>query len=87
MDYEVLEKIILQVLDMKYPPVASRNCHYNTTTGKFKFYTNESNCKPKVCHKFMKKHLEIDVCIQVVVQGVVKVLLVILVVMVVVKKG
>ena len=86
MDYEVLEKIILQVLDMKYPPVASRKCHYNTTTGKFKFYTNESNCKPKVCHKFMKKHLEIDVCIQFVVQGVVKVLLVILVVVVVVKK-
>ena len=86
MDYEVLEKIILQVLDMKYPPVASRKCHYNTTTGKFKSYTNESNCKPKVCHKFMKKHLEIDVCIQFVVQGVVKVLLVILVVVVVVKK-
>ena len=86
MDYEVLEKIILQVLDMKYPPVASRKCHYNTTKGKLKFYTNESNCKPKVCHKFMKKHLEIDVCIHVVVQGVVKVLLVILVVVVVVKK-
>ena len=86
MDYEVLEKIILQVLDMKYPPVASRKCHYITTKGNFKFYTNESNFKPKVCHKFMKKHLEIDICIQFVVQGVVRVLLVILVVVVVVKK-
>ena len=86
MDYEVLEKIILQVLDMKYPPVASRKCHIISTKCKFKFYTNESNCQPKVCHKFMKKHLEIDVCIHVVVQGVVKVLLVVLVVVVVVKK-
>ena len=42
MDYEVLEKIILQVLDMKYPPVASKKCLYDTTKGKFKFYTNEA---------------------------------------------
>ena len=86
MEYEGPENIILQVLAIKHPQVASIKCHYYINKCKFNFYTNISSCQPKVCHTFMKKHLEIDVCIQVVVQDVTKILLVTLVVVVVVKK-